>query len=424
MRFAIILLAILAAACAIGSFVTQQQTYEWYAAKYNERIAAFIVAVRLDDAFHAPWFIALSAFLCLNLFLCNLIRVKELIRRTVKGKDPLVALNQTPGVSVENVLDPEKIFEKLHMKPNRVTAEGREVLFASGNLIGIWGAWVCHFGILLLILGFGLGQLNKTEYTVYGVPGQTRQIGDTGLFLSIDDFTVGLRDDDTVEQYTADITVFRAPQGSTTVPDSMSASVSVNHPARMYGMTFYQNSTGWAAVMDISKNGEALQRETICAGEYIRVLDKQDLVICLVAFYPDYVLIPGSGPMTLSGRINNPGYLYAVYYQEQMLGMNVLMGNEPLTIDEYEVRFSEPRSYTLIQIKRDPFTWLALLGGIITTLGLFLAFYLLPKKVWAVREENGNWTVYGSSRKAGMIFAEQFRRAAETGGKGKKDASD
>ena len=32
MRFAIILLVILAAACTVGSLVTQGQTYEWYAA--------------------------------------------------------------------------------------------------------------------------------------------------------------------------------------------------------------------------------------------------------------------------------------------------------------------------------------------------------------------------------------------------------
>ena len=93
----------------------------------------------------------------------------------------------------------------------------------------------------------------------------------------------------------------------------------------------------------------------------------------------------------------------------QVLGMNVLMSGEELTIDEYTVTFSNPQSYTLIQAKRDSFAWLALLGGLIATLGLFLAFYIRPVTLWAVREESG-WTVRGRSRKGGVLFREEFSR--------------
>ena len=54
---------------------------------------------------------------------------------------------------------------------------------------------MCHLGILLLILGFTLGQLTHREWTVYGVPGDTKPIGDTGYFLTIDDFEVWLREE-------------------------------------------------------------------------------------------------------------------------------------------------------------------------------------------------------------------------------------
>ena len=84
MRFAIILLVIMAAACSVGSLVTQNQTYAWYAARYSERTAALIVALHLDDAFHSWYFILISAFLCLNLLLCNVIRLPSLIKRTAK----------------------------------------------------------------------------------------------------------------------------------------------------------------------------------------------------------------------------------------------------------------------------------------------------------------------------------------------------
>ena len=53
MQFAIILLVILAAACAGGSFIPQGLTLEQYTAQYSERTAGLIVGLGLDDVFHA-----------------------------------------------------------------------------------------------------------------------------------------------------------------------------------------------------------------------------------------------------------------------------------------------------------------------------------------------------------------------------------
>lgn len=414
MRFAIILLVILAAACAIASLVPQGEDYAYYARRYSERVAGLILALRLDDAFHSGWFIAINAFLVLNLLACNLTRLPQLIRRTKAEGDPVRALEGSGDVSAEGVADPLPVFRKLGLsKPASVrTAEGREALFASKHRAGLWGAWVCHLGILLLILGFGLGQMTQKVYTVYGVPGDSKPIEGTELALTIDDFRVELREDDTVAQYTADITVRDLSEKG--IGQSGSAEISVNNPAKLFGMKFYQNSTGWAAKVNVLKDGEPLQEKTLCTGEYLALADKPELVILFRAFYPDYVLEPGTGPATASGALKNPAYLYQAYYQEQLLGMNVLMGDEPLTIDEYTITFTEPQTYTLIQIKEDHFTPLALAGGLLTLLGLLLALYIQPVKVWAVRDGDA-WTVRGQSHKGGAIFRERFTNAIGTG---------
>ncbi len=408
MRFALILLVLLAGSCALASLVTQGQSYDWYAARYSGRVAAWILAFRLDDAFHSVWFVLLSGFLVLNLLFCNLLHFPALLRRS---RETVPNPDAPPDARAEGVQDPEAVFRALGLPRIRhaTTADGRELRYAYRNRAGLWGAWVCHFGILLLIVAFSLGQATRQEYSVYGVPGQTRPVGDTGLLVTIDDFRVDLRDDNSVEQYTADITV--------TNPDAVqqSASVSVNAPARLFGMTFYQNSTGWAANVRVTEDGEPLQETVLCAGEYVPVSGRPELVIYFNAFYPDYELIPGQGPRTRSAELNNPGYLYSVYYRGEILGMNILNDGEELTIDEYTVTFSEPRTFTLIQVKRDAFAWLALAGGLIMTLGLFLAFYVQPVTVWAAPGENG-WTVSGISRKGGALFREQFARATQEGG--------
>ena len=333
MKFAIILLVILAITCSIGSFVSQGQTYSWYSTRYSERTAALILALRLDDVFHSWYFILISAFLCLNLLLCNVIRLPGLIGRTKDGRS---------------------LRER----------------------IGIWGAWVTHVGVLLLLLGYSLGQFTYKEYAAYGVSGQSMSIGDTGLVLTIDDFRIDLREDDTVEQYTSEITVYDLNKSS----EGKTASVSVNHPADLYGLRFYQNSTGWAADVSVYENGSLLQENVVCAGDYLAVADNPELVVLFNSFYPDYVLIPGQGPATVSGKVNNPGYLYSVYYQGQLIGMNILLQGEVITIDDYVIAFSYPRNYTLLQIKKDSFTPLAFAGGLVILMGLFLSFYVKPGK--------------------------------------------
>lgn len=411
MRFALILLLVLALACVFGSLIPQNQVAAWYSQRYSERTAAVILALHLDDAFHSPWFIAITAFLCVNLLLCNLLRLPQLIRRTKAETRPEDALKRTGDVSAPDIDDPAAAFGRLRM-PKPVpckTEDGREALFAARHPAGLWGAWVCHLGILLLILGFGLGQMTQRQYTVYGVPGQIRRIGETACFVSIDDFRIDRREDGSVAQYTTDITVENTASSGA---GGGSASVSVNHPATLCGMKFYQNSTGWAAQVDVLKDGAPIQQDVVCAGDYIAVKDKEGLVVMLNAFYPDYVMTPGVGPSNASDQLNNPAYLYSIYYQGQMVGMNALMAGEEVTIDEYTVTFSNPQSYTLIQIKVDHFTPLALVGGLVMMLGLLLALYLQPARVWAIRQGDGRWTLYGQCRKGGALFREKFLEAA------------
>ncbi len=339
MKFAIILLLVLAAACIAGSLITQGKEYSFYVSRYGERVSGAILALRLDDVFHSVWFIVITVFLCVNLTFCNLIRLPRLIRRT-------------------------KEAENMRAKA------------------GVWGAWVCHLGILILIIGFGLGQIFKSEYTVYGVPGDMKPLGDTGIVVTIEDFRTDKRENGSVIQYTTDVTVRNLASGT-----DAEGSVSVNQPASLFGYKFFQNSTGWAADMHIAKDGGEIQKETVCAGDYVAFLDKPDLVVSFNRFYPDYDPENAMAVRTDTDEITNPAYLYTAYYQGQFLGMNALLESEELTIDEYTVTFSDPQPYTLLQVKRDPFAYLALIGGLVTLTGLILAFYVKPQGVQEKKEK-------------------------------------
>ena len=352
MPFAITLLVLLAAACAFSSTVSQGQAYEYYAAQYGERTAGLILALHLDDAFHSWWFIGLSAFLCLNLLCCNLIRLPGLLKRVRAFAKPDGTTASNATAEAEGTGDPRRLFAALHMPSVREGEKGR--LYATGNRAGFWGAWVCHLGILLLILGFALGQITMKQYTVYALPGQTKGMDDSGLQVTVDDLQILRAESGAVQQYTAALTV-SDPVNHT----EEKGTTGVNAPANLYGYKFFQNSVGWGADVRVLKNGQELQKEGLCVGEFFAIADKPELVIYFPAFYPDYSGEPKQSDPSLP--VKDPAYLYQVYYQGQILGMNILKAGEELTIDEYTVLFENPRNYTLLAVKRDVFTWLVLL---------------------------------------------------------------
>lgn len=456
MKCAIVLLLILVAACTAGSVIPQGQAIEWYTMNYSQQVAGAVLLLGLDDIFHCWWFLVLTLFLCLNLLGCNVLRFPSLVRRMKNGFTPAKCLAAWDGAAAAEIAeDPEQLFEKMGFRKIRqgkiaveqitgknsgtveknnetmgknsktagmdmpgsedtgkeatekeTTENETEYRYASKNKIGIWGAWLCHLGMLIVIAGFGLGQMLKTEYTVYGVPGQTKMVGDTGYELTIDSFEVRLREDATVEQYISEITV-----SDVSGQQIGSGETSVNAPLALAGMSFYQNSTGWAATAEIRKDGETLQETLLCAGEYILVQDMEGLAVVLNAFYPDYYEDESGGSMTLTPTLKNPGYLYTLYYHDQILGMNVLTGDEKITVEDYEIIFKDPQQYTLIQVKRDPFTSLAAIGAIVVLVGLLLAFYVRPQELFAVRSDDGRWRIGGKSRKAGILFAEEITAA-------------
>lgn len=476
MKCAVILLVILAAACTAGSLIPQGQTAAYYTANYAESLAGVVLLFHLDDVFHCWWFVGLTIFLCVNLLACNVLRFPALRKRVKEGFTATKRIAEWDGVpAAVTAEEPEEIFKRLgfrnvtrgvmavtrltqtedvagiNAEENAETAEDA-VVYVSGieaagsetvltryavrNRIGVWGAWLCHLGMLVIIVGFGLGQMFQVQYSVYGVPGQTKPIGDTGYELRIDDFQVKLREDDTVEQYETVMTVTRAGEnpvaggtvetigaaeaagtepGETGTAETSgysgtAAAVSVNHPVAIHGMKFYQNSTGWAANVQICKGSELLQQGVICAGEYAPVEDMEGLAVLLNAFYPDYVRGADGMPATASSELNNPGYLYTLYYNDRILGMNVLTEDEIITVEDYGIRFTDPQQYTLIQIKRDPFTPVAAAGGLLVMLSLVLAFYLPPEEVWAVQRSDGTWALAGRSRKAGAYFLEELAK--------------
>lgn len=424
MKFAVILLIILIVSCALGSFIPQGKTLEAYTELYQERVAALIVAAHLDDVFHSVWFLVLAAFLAFNLIFCNVSRIGGLIRRFQDARKPAEARGD---VVIKGVTDPEEVFRKMRHKAAEDRDEsGRKRFYSVKNRAGIFGAWVCHLGILLLLIGFVLGQMTKEEYTVFGVPGDKGDLGETGSVLLIHDFTMDVREDSSVSQYTSSVTL-KDPAGN-----EYTGTASVNYPADLNGFRIYQNSYGYVLFVVVRIGEETSDAIPIylspgesTINQYLPLGDS-GLDIVFNAFYPDYFYEEGQAPGTKSAALKNPVVVYTITQDDQIITMGLLKDTEATVVktketgEEIAVVGVVPQYYTLLQVKRDRFTLLALFGGLTILVGLFLAFYLRLETISAVEEADGSFTVYAKSGKGSVIFKEKLElacgRTAEEGG--------
>ena len=405
MKFAIILLIVVAIACVIGSLVPQGEMFDQYRNAYSERTAAFILAFHLDDVFHSWWFVALVALLCLSVLLCNLTRLRSLIRVTKSAASPEHALSETPTASVSGVADPAPVMKRLRFfRPVQTTVDGKTILFGYRNRPGFWGAWICHIGIVLIVLGYAFGQMTLFSTEVYGTPGQTKPIENTPYEVTIDDFRTERNETGFIEQYVSALTVRNTSTGET-----QSGTSSVNHPAVLGGYKFYQTASGNAARVTIAENGVPFESADLCVGEELTISFVPGLSLYLNAYEPDH-----------NGK---PAYQVLFFYNGQHMdvGKNYFAPGGVIDLDPYTITLSDPLEYTLLRVKKDSFAWLVLVGAILTALGLFLALYVVPETVWAVKAEDGTWTLNGKSKKLAPLFIEQFDRAVN--GKSGKEGS-
>ncbi len=274
------------------------------------------------------WVIAAAAVLCVNLLLCSVSRLPVAVsryRRAVKRR------------------------------------------------AGAFGSWLCHFGMLLVIIGFTAGQFMSTEHVCYGIPGSTQPVGDTGMWLRIDSFDAALRDDYTVEQYTAWLTVMDASL------ETVSGSASVNHPMKAFGWEFFQDSMGWANYIDIYRDGELMRSDAVCAGEYTCPDDRPELKFYFNKFYPDLARGEDGSFISATPLLNDPHSLFTIYYRDQIMGMDITAMDRPVQVNEYTFVMRDPVEYTLIVIKKDPTALFVGIAACIMLLGIFMSFYYRPE---------------------------------------------
>lgn len=382
MTFGMILLGLILLCSFPGSVIAQGNTPDWYVQTYPDWHGV-ILKLGLDDVFGSWFFITLLALLCLNLTLCSLIRIRNVVKASKKAAASAAERKTKVFLSAEGTSQLRQLLEERHYKKE---VFGETTVY-SKNSIGWYGSFVTHLAILLTVL-FGAVALylpKVTDQTCF--PGESLPMED-GTSIAVESFQI--ENGEGKLDY-ASVIEIRLPDGRT----SGQQRISVNYPLSFGGYKVYQQTYGTAGAVTV-RNTETGGEDRFLLNEMCFLSLDSINGIWFEALYPGYIR-DESGNFTLitqtSGSYEDPVYQVLLASEGVYTPVMVFPG-ETLSVGGVEFTFEDPVEYPGLRIKRTPEAVNVMLFSAfgLMILGLWFCFFQTPAIV-AVREEG--YTVAG-----------------------------
>jgi cytochrome c biogenesis protein len=446
-RLALLLIGLLASTSIIGTIVQQNKEPEHYVQAWGKTGAAVIDAFNFNDMYNSVWFLCLLGAFSLNLTVCSIDRLPGVIRQARKDNLDIAPeqllktkMQHTVPVGGSAAAAAEKAAAYLRGKgwntARRDKEAGQILLFAQKGPWTRYGVYVVHISILIILLGAVIGSptvakklLKNPQFAFKGgvlLP-ETRA---TSRIFSYEDeseiplgFTVRCNffdrpvyDNGMPKDYISSLTVIENDK------EVLTKKIRVNHPLTYKGVTFYQSSyndmhrpiihltdtaTGRKMVFPVNPQqwNETHSWQDESGGQgMVRIQEAES--------------VPSpSGKTTTQMKIwlmdaQGPPSMFSMFY------------NQPVIVErpgaKYELRVG-PHYATGLQVAKDPGVWWVYSGCALMLIGLYAAFFMSHRKIWALLRQNetgqAEAVFVGSANKNSAGFAAAFAALAEEFGK-------
>ncbi|MDR0477085.1 MAG: cytochrome c biogenesis protein ResB [Desulfobulbaceae bacterium] len=406
-RLAIFLLAALALISVIGTIIPQHQSPAFYAGRYSPSVAAFFQALDIPSMYGSWWFVAMLALLALNLIVCSLDRLPRVWQ--IIGADPA-------AMPVERI---KKMPERASWPVSKASLPAVKTLLAARGFTavndrlfvkaqGAWsrlGAYIVHLSILIIFAGALLGQRygfkgnltlpeGEASDAIFLSQNSARQ--PLGFTLRCDSFTIAYYDNGMPKEYLSRLTILEDGK------PVLSGGIAVNHPLRYKGITFYQASYQPYEdfIVEFTKNGSPqgerhaftvpFQKQEEWPGEGV-----------------SFGVLSAEGQGQRLERLK----LWLKKGEDEPRVLSLAVGEEA-DFGLYKVRVRQLYA-TGLQVAKDPGVPLVYLGCGLLIFGLYVAFFLAHRRVFALLEEtevdnNYGLLLAGTANKNRFGFAKNF----------------
>ena len=431
-KLALFLIATLASTSIIGTVIQQNQSTAHYAKEWGANTANLIQLLNLNDMYNSAWFLSLLGLFSLNLIICSLDRIPNVIRMVRKDNlttnpDRLAKMRMNHKVVLSGSIESarQEVANYLAGRGWKTASRDKDngvLLFSQKGAWTRFGVYIVHISILIILAGAVIGSaavakkiLHKPDFAFKGsimVPesqetdyifsfqnGKKIQLGFT---VRCNYFTIEYYNNGMPKTYLSKVSVLDNGKLVTFKDGTTVHDLEVNTPLTYKGITFYQSSyqpysdflvtllnkdTGAEETMIMSGGKQENARENKVSLGIINQEVMGEAVQRIKVWFTDNQSEPSSF------WLNND--------QEAIL-------KRPS--GEYSLRVKQLYA-TGLQVTKDPGVWWVYTGCGLMLLGLYVAFFMSHRKIYAhVYEEDGQPVVIfaGSANKNKVGFEKIF----------------
>jgi len=445
LQFGIVTLAAIAIAAMAGTIIPQGQPWEFYHDHYNPVIVFLIEVFRLDNTYGSPLFLGLMGIFGLNLVLCTVKRFPGSLKAAFRPNFSLSRerLEQMPISFVLPNVTLIQAEASLKNEGFHVKKTGDHSLFCQKGQIGHLGSTIVHLSLLLLLAGGMASLISGKRGRIVLYPGESSSLAELpggnkiplGFTLRLNRFEVEYYKDfaDRPKSFTSSVTV--TPRAGS----PFQKDIRVNHPLMLNGFTIYQSSFGVSDNQDVPAANDTARVEIRLRGAPesmppIAVTDmtpggiypvpgfEDTLQVRLLELHRNF-RIDGSpeetNPAVKLDVLVRGESRWTVYAFQKYPGLNMPMHQDILfqfgmiglrSGESGGTTAGQTEYYTVLGAVRDrgiPLMWS---GAVIMMIGLFVSFYIRPRRLWAI-EDNGGVVIGAHARGEADAFRDSLARA-------------
>ena len=425
-QLALFLLFLLASTSIIGTVIPQNNVPQFYVDEYGPKTARLLQILDIPDMYNSWWFLLLLALFALNLIVCSLERIPQVIRtvrRDGLGVSKAQMEKQPLHATLVMALPPldaqQQIKSLLTAKGWKIKTAARETGIQFFTEKGAWsrfGVYVVHASILIILAGALLGSsavatkllhnpqfafkgsimMPETEASDHILAFKTGRRIDLGFALRCDAFAIEFYGNGMPKTYRTQATIIDGGK------EVLRSAIEVNTPLTYKGITFYQSSYQPSqdyAITLKKKDGQAVHTAVIPPAS-----ERQ---------WPENKISYGiinrerQGEVTRRVKIwfsdnqGEPSVFWLDVNQEAAIERP--SGTYLLTVRQ--------RYATGLQVTKDPGVWLVYSGCFLMLAGLYCAFFQSHRRLYGLIEPNGTGSrilLAGNANKNKLGFERYF----------------
>lgn len=404
-KLAIVLLSLFAFFALVGTLVPQREAAGELAGSLSPMFFSFLQKMQIFDLYHSVWFILLSGLLAVNLIICSLDRFPVAWRRFRLKQAPndkevfkdLPVENTFPiSLDIQQAADATySLLKKKYRNVEQANEAGSVFLCAGKGRYSLFGVYIVHVSILILIAGAVIGSVFGIEAYVNITEGEAvsavhlRNGGqELPLPFSVrcDKFTVELYESGMPKTFQSDLVFLKEDHVV------QAGKLRVNHPIEFEDFRFYQATYGAApggkATIALLRNGGWRDVMNVAAGYTFDLPGKEGTFQVLRV--EENLMKMGPAIKVAVRSAKNEEAVFWVFEQIDQISKispdifeQVPVFNpglfRPYT---FSLLGLEKKYYTGLQVNRDPGTPVVALAAILLIGGLMLILFSYARSVW------------------------------------------